>query len=75
MNTIPVKAETGLRVAVLSKSYYISDKLFIVRYLSQTKYYEEYRNGLKYLGDLRLTDYIQDGDGFYLAYYSGTISR
>lgn len=73
--TVPVQAETAFRVAALPRSYYISNKFFVVSRLSQTKYYEEYRDGVKYSGRLRLTDYQKNNDGSYLAYYSGTISR
>ncbi|MEG3298821.1 hypothetical protein, partial [Streptococcus suis] len=48
---------------------------FGVRKLTQTRYYEEFRNGVKYSGYLRLTDYQKTSDGYYLAYYAGTISR
>ncbi|HFR3439402.1 TPA: hypothetical protein ACHU8K_000354, partial [Streptococcus suis] len=73
--TLSVNAETSLRVAALPRSYYINRKFFVVRNLTQTKYYEEFRNGVRYSGYLRLTDYQKNSDGSYLAYYSGTISR
>lgn len=73
--TLSVNAETSLRVAAIPRSYYIDRKFFVVRNLTQTKYYEEFRNGVRYSGSLRLTDYQKNSDGSYLAYYSGTISR
>ncbi|MFI3068359.1 hypothetical protein [Streptococcus suis] len=73
--TLSVNAETSLRVAAIPRSYYINRKFFVVRNLTQTKYYEEFRNGVRYSGSLRLTDYQKNSDGSYLAYYSGTISR
>lgn len=73
--TLSVNAETSLRVAAIPRSYYIDSKFFVVRNLTQTKYYEEFRNGVRYSGYLRLTDYQKNSDGSYLAYYSGTISR
>lgn len=73
--TLSVNAETSLRVAAIPRSYYINRKFFVVRNLTQTKYYEEFRNGVRYSGSLRLTDYQKTSDGSYLAYYSGTISR
>lgn len=73
--TLSVNAETSLRVAAIPRSYYINRKFFVVRNLTQTKYYEEFRNGVRYSGSLRLTDYQKTSDGYYLAYYSGTISR
>ncbi|MBY5024293.1 hypothetical protein [Streptococcus suis] len=73
--TLSVNAETSLRVAALPRSYYINSKLFVVKKLTQTRYYDEYPHGVKYDGYLRLTDYQKTSDGYYLAYYSGTISR
>ncbi|WP_161949328.1 hypothetical protein [Streptococcus suis] len=73
--TLSVNAETSLRVAAIPRSYYINSKLFVVKKLTQTRYYEEFRNGVRYSGSLRLTDYQKNSDGSYLAYYSGTISR
>ncbi|HEP1809410.1 TPA: hypothetical protein VB894_000242 [Streptococcus suis] len=73
--TLSVNAETSLRVAAIPRSYYIDRKFFVVRNLTQTKYYEEFRNGVRYSGSLRLTDYQKTSDGYYLAYYAGTISR
>ncbi|HFI0613036.1 hypothetical protein ACS60S_03490 [Streptococcus suis] len=73
--TLSVNAETSLRVAAIPRSYYIDRKLFVVKKLTQTRYYEEFRNGVRYSGSLRLTDYQKNSDGSYLAYYSGTISR
>lgn len=55
--TLSVNAETSLRVAAIPRSYYINRKFFVVRNLTQTKYYEEFRNGVRYSGSLRLTDY------------------
>lgn len=73
--TLSVNAETSLRVAAIPHSYYIDRKLFVVKNLTQTRYYYEYPHGVKYDGYLRLTDYQKTSDGYYLAYYSGTISR
>lgn len=73
--TLSVNAETSLRVAAIPRSYYIDRKFFVVSNLTQTKYYSEYRNSIRYSGYLRLTDYQKTSDGYYLAYYSGTISR
>ncbi|HFI0125599.1 TPA: hypothetical protein ACGORV_002162, partial [Streptococcus suis] len=55
--TLSVNAETSLRAAAIPRSYYINRKFFVVRNLTQTKYYEEFRNGVRYSGSLRLTDY------------------
>ncbi|HEL2146486.1 TPA: hypothetical protein TZC30_001444 [Streptococcus suis] len=73
--TLSVNAETSLRVAAIPRSYYINRKFFVVRNLTQTRYYYEYPHGVKYDGYLRLTDYQKTSDGYYLAYYAGTISR
>ncbi|HEM2779715.1 TPA: hypothetical protein U0618_000465 [Streptococcus suis] len=73
--TLSVNAETSLRVAAIPRSYYIDRKLFVVKNLTQTRYYYEYPHGVKYDGYLRLTDYQKTSDGYYLAYYAGTISR
>ncbi|NQK57633.1 hypothetical protein HO481_04975 [Streptococcus suis] len=73
--TLSVNAETSLRVAAIPRSYYIDRKLFVVKNLTQTRYYDEYPHGVKYDGYLRLTDYQKTSDGYYLAYYSGTIYR
>ncbi|WP_171943928.1 hypothetical protein [Streptococcus suis] len=73
--TLSVNAETSLRVAAIPRSYYIDRKLFVVKKLTQTRYYDEYPHGVKYDGYLRLTDYQKTSDGYYLAYYAGTISR
>ncbi|NQI37261.1 hypothetical protein HO606_10660 [Streptococcus suis] len=55
--TLSVNAETSLRVAAIPRSYYIDRKFFVVRNLTQTRYYDEYPHGVKYDGSLRLTDY------------------
>ncbi|WP_238141223.1 hypothetical protein, partial [Streptococcus suis] len=51
--TLSVNAETSLRVAAIPRSYYINRKFFVVRNLTQTKYYEEFRNGVRYSGSVR----------------------
>ncbi|HFI2463808.1 TPA: hypothetical protein ACGOYO_002231, partial [Streptococcus suis] len=73
--TLSVNAETSLRVAAIPRSYYLNKRFFVISNLTQTRYHEEFRNGVKYSGYLRLTDYQKTSDGYYLAYYAGTISR
>ncbi|HEL2734053.1 TPA: hypothetical protein UD640_001139 [Streptococcus suis] len=73
--TLSVNAETSLRVAAIPRSYYLNKRFFVISNLTQTRYHEEFRNGVKYSGSLRLTDYQKTSDGYYLAYYAGTISR
>ncbi|NQN10276.1 hypothetical protein HPA30_01625 [Streptococcus suis] len=72
---LSVNAETSLRVAAIPRSYYLNKRFFVISNLTQTRYHEEFRNGVKYSGYLRLTDYQKTSDGYYLAYYAGTISR
>lgn len=70
-------AYTGiaLRTVTRPQSYYIHNKLFVLRSVSKTRSHTEYREGVRYSGTLHLTHYQKDSDGNYLAYYSGTIRR